>query len=136
MRALVPRRLRARLSPLRRRVVRLLRRVKLRMATRASSARQYQFVFIVTYARSGSTLLAGILNSLPGYRICGENYNALYRLYQADTAIAKACDRYSGDGYLVPQNAWYGVPRIRPHRFRAELVDNFVSNEVISATLR
>ena len=34
-----------------------------------------KFVFVITYGRSGSTLLLGILNSIPGYRILGENMN-------------------------------------------------------------
>jgi len=34
-----------------------------------------KFVFIVTYGRSGSTLLMGILNSIPSFRILGENNN-------------------------------------------------------------
>ena len=36
---------------------------------------------MVTYGRSGSTLLAGILNSVPGYLIRGENRDALHHLF-------------------------------------------------------
>jgi hypothetical protein len=39
------------------------------------------YVFVVTYGRSGSTLLAGILNSIPGYLIRGENQDALHHLF-------------------------------------------------------
>ncbi len=39
------------------------------------------YLFIVTYGRSGSTLLQGILNSIPGYLIRGENRAALFHLY-------------------------------------------------------
>jgi len=39
------------------------------------------YLFVVTYGRSGSTLLAGILNSIPGYLIRGENQDALYHLF-------------------------------------------------------
>ena len=39
-------------------------------------------LFIVTYGRSGSTLLLGVLNSIPGYLIRGENDGAVYRLHQ------------------------------------------------------
>jgi hypothetical protein len=90
----------------------------------------YRYVFVVTYGRSGSTLLMGLLNAIPGYRICGENYNALYRLYQADAAIRQAREKFSGTSELAPQSSWYGTPRVRPHRFRAELVDSFV-NQVL-----
>jgi hypothetical protein len=39
-------------------------------------------VFIVTYGRSGSTLLMGLLNSIPGYLLRGENDGAVYHLYR------------------------------------------------------
>lgn len=40
------------------------------------------YLFVVTYGRSGSTLVQGLLNSIPGYLIRGENRGVLYRLYQ------------------------------------------------------
>ena len=43
-------------------------------------------VFIVTYGRSGSTLLLGVLNSIPGYLIRGENDGAVYHLHQFHSA--------------------------------------------------
>jgi len=43
-------------------------------------------VFIVTYGRSGSTLLQGVLNSIPGYLIRGENEGAVYHLHQFHAA--------------------------------------------------
>ncbi len=39
-------------------------------------------LFIVTYGRSGSTLLLGVHNSIPGYLIRGENDGAAYFLHQ------------------------------------------------------
>jgi len=55
------------------------------------------YVFIVTYGRSGSTLLLGVLNSLPGYLIRGENRGAVYHLYRFHAACAReqARDRRS-----------------------------------------
>jgi hypothetical protein len=43
-------------------------------------------LFIVTYGRSGSTLLQGVLNSIPGYLIRGENDGAVYHLHQFHSA--------------------------------------------------
>lgn len=40
------------------------------------------FLFVVTYGRSGSTLLQGILNAIPGYLIRGENRQVLRHLYE------------------------------------------------------
>lgn len=39
------------------------------------------YLFVVTYGRSGSTLLMGVLNSIPGYLLRGENWDALHHLY-------------------------------------------------------
>lgn len=128
MREYVPRPLRVLLSPLRRRASRLRARVLRRVMRGAGQVDHYRYLFVVTYGRSGSTLLMSLLNAIPGYRICGENYNALYRLYQADAAIGQAREKFCGTSELAPQSAWYGMPRVRPHRFRAELVDSFVQH--------
>jgi hypothetical protein len=40
------------------------------------------FLFVMTYGRSGSTLVAGLLNGLPGYLIRGENRNAVHHLFR------------------------------------------------------
>jgi hypothetical protein len=124
----VPRRVRMILGPLRRRGSRIVRRALQRATRGAGGVGDYGYVFVVTYGRSGSTLLAGLLNAIRGYRIRGENYNTLYRLYQADAAIAKACEKFSGAEYLGPQSAWYGTPKVRPHLYRAGLMENFVAN--------
>lgn len=109
-------------------VTRRVRRIRRRIARGSGIAHRYRYVFIVTYGRSGSTLLMSLLNTIPGYRINGENYNALYRLYQADVAITKAHSTHSDPRHLVAQGAWYGAPRMRPDCFRSELVDTFVTH--------
>jgi hypothetical protein len=40
------------------------------------------YVFVMTYGRSGSTLLMGLLNTIPGYLIRGENDDALRFLFE------------------------------------------------------
>jgi Sulfotransferase family len=89
--------------------------------------RRYKYVFVVTYGRSGSTLLMGLLNTIPGYRIVGENANTLYRLYQADQALHEAHAKRGRDSNL-PIHPWYGATDWRPDRFRQALVDAFVTN--------
>ena len=42
---------------------------------------------MVTYGRSGSTLLMGLLNTLPGYLIRGENRDALHHLFLFDQTM-------------------------------------------------
>lgn len=54
-----------------------------RLAGRARRRRteDLQYLFIMTYGRSGSTLLQGIVNTIPGYLIRGENRDAVHHLY-------------------------------------------------------
>ena len=40
------------------------------------------YLFVLTYGRSGSTLLQGILNSIPGYLVRGENRQILFHLHE------------------------------------------------------
>jgi hypothetical protein len=67
------------------------------------------YLFIVTYGRSGSTLLQGILCSLPGYLIRGENREAFYRLYQYQHQIDLARKAAARPSTLTPESAWYGI---------------------------
>lgn len=46
------------------------------------------YVFVVTYGRSGSTLLMGVLNSLPGYLVRGENRDAVHHLFLFHQTLA------------------------------------------------
>ena len=46
------------------------------------------YVFIVTYGRSGSTLLMGVLNSLPGFLVRGENGGAAHHLFRFHQTLA------------------------------------------------
>jgi hypothetical protein len=54
------------------------------------------YVFICTYGRSGSTLLQGVLNSIPGYLIRGENRQALWHLYQLHQTVMQQKRIFSG----------------------------------------
>ena len=69
------------------------------------------FVFIITYGRSGSTLLQGILNSIKGYKITGENENGLYLLFKFDqTRIQSLANYYTcmqNFNIQKQQNPWW-----------------------------
>lgn len=69
------------------------------------------YVVVVTHGRSGSTLLMGLLNAIPGYCIRGENYNVLTlhetivnRLMLSKTRHATGSDQ--------PVHAWYGIAEV------------------------
>src|SRR5699024_1079660 len=66
-----------------------------------------EFLFIVTYGRSGSTLLQGILNSIDGYQIRGENGNIPYHIYKyCRTAELQKAKRPKATS---PDAPWYGI---------------------------
>ncbi len=75
------------------------------------------YLFVMTYGRSGSTLLQGILNSIPGYLIRGENRQVLIHVYRFHrTAVKQRALHRRGQrqrdepvGGLTPTKSWYGM---------------------------
>lgn len=92
-----------------------------------------EFLFVVTYGRSGSTLLMGLLDSLPGFCIRGENRGVLYDLFQYHSKAVKARTQWSGDAPLAPQHAWYGIddypPDVAITRMRQLVLDTLLRPE-------
>jgi len=71
----------------------------------------FKHCFIVTYGRSGSTLLQAMLNSLPGYVIRGENGG----LVEFARLLVRRLDRVrasSNPPSSSPSDAWYGLAAI------------------------
>jgi hypothetical protein len=58
------------------------------------TSRDLGFLFVVTYGRSGSTLLMGVLNSVPGYLLRGENWDALHHLFRFHQTLAEGSRRW------------------------------------------
>jgi hypothetical protein len=74
-------------------------------------------VFIVTYGRSGSTLLQGILNSIPGYVIRGENGDSLYSLFAYFNTLDKAHREHTDPAKKspdTPSHPWFGINQFSP----------------------
>jgi hypothetical protein len=65
----------------------------------------YQSILIVTYGRSGSTLLQGVINSIDGVLCKGENSFFIYYLYKAYVELLKA-NVHNG---LSEQSPWFGA---------------------------
>lgn len=86
-------------------------------------------IFIVTYGRSGSTLLQSILQNIPNAHIRGENYNALAHLFHASRSLQETYN-LNGQTEKEPLHPWYGADQVRPSRFEKKLARAFVS-EVI-----
>ncbi|AXI45959.1 hypothetical protein C1J03_07940 [Sulfitobacter sp. SK012] len=95
----------------------------------SSYASPESFVFIVTYGRSGSTLLQNLLNSLPDYEIRGENQNTCLQLAQAWGAIRNSeqiTNRRQSGIVSAPTSPWYGAENIDAVAYGAALAEAFV----------
>ena len=71
------------------------------------------YTFVVTYGRSGSTLLMGVLNSIPGYCLRGENYGTFIHTYRAFGALRASKTKF-GATALESTSPLYGADQIRP----------------------
>jgi hypothetical protein len=69
----------------------------------------FESILIVTYGRSGSTLLQGILNNIDGVLVRGENNNFIYGLYEA---YKKLIDTRTHADISQPNHSWYGAEEI------------------------
>lgn len=72
----------------------------------------YRFVFIVTYARSGSTLLQSLINTAPGVQLRGENMGALLHIFRACNALHETALRGRKDQTAEVDNPWFGAGEI------------------------
>ncbi len=75
------------------------------------------YVFIVTYGRSGSTLLQALLNSIDGYCIRGENENVLLhlaRIWHTVQASEPMRGLRSQGQTTSPTHPWFGAEAIDP----------------------
>lgn len=78
----------------------------------------FSSVLIVTYGRSGSTLLQGLLNSIDGVLVRGENYNLCYGLFQAYQSLRQAKAEFGqGEKSLHRTSPWYGAALLDEQRF-------------------
>ena len=78
---------------------------------------KFRSILVVTYGRSGSTLLQGLLNSIDGVYVAGENGNFLYGAFLAHDALQKAVKKFSGAHADNPTGAWYGINSTDPDCF-------------------
>ncbi|MCI2395571.1 sulfotransferase [Aliiroseovarius sediminis] len=83
----------------------------------------FDYVFIITYGRSGSTLLQGILNTIPGADIRGENGNLLFHIYQMSKGLAagKRHKKAARDA----THPWYGANDIPQDAYLEEMLTIF-----------
>ncbi|SEL92042.1 Sulfotransferase family protein [Roseivivax marinus] len=86
-------------------------------------------VFIITYGRSGSTLVQNLLNALPGYTIRGENENLVAPLARAWSTLQHSSQRdkmLSTGKTSDPSDPWYGFEAIDPDMLGASLAESYL----------
>ncbi len=83
-----------------------------------------KFIFIITYGRSGSTVLMKVLNTIDGAEIKGENANALFPLFQSYKCACAAKDHENEKSLLV-DHPWYGASKIDTERYARKLTKVF-----------
>lgn len=94
-------------------------------AARIGAGGDHRYLFIVTYGRTGSTLLQKLLGSLPGHYLAGENHNCLHGAFAAwrDATILK--QRY-GWGHERADHPWHGSDVADPDGYARAMVAAFI----------
>ena len=88
------------------------------------------YVFIVTYGRSGSTLLQRLVNAIPGVMVRGENNNALLPLFKSWQALTQSPDigRMRAQGLTSDAtHPWFGAERIDTDAYGHTLCRGFAA---------
>lgn len=84
-------------------------------------------VFIVTYGRSGSTLLQSVVQSIRGAHFTGENYLALLPLMNTVRRVQGARNDW-GKTKLEPNRPWFGASQMKPNLYRDACIAAFVNH--------
>ena len=72
------------------------------------------YLFVMTYGRSGSTLVQGLLNSIPGYLIRGENSAALNHLHAFHRTLVEESARGNLANRRKVTHPFFGMPDFPP----------------------
>lgn len=87
--------------------------------TKKSGTSKFRSVYVVTYGRSGSTLITGYLSRLPGFDIRGENLLFPMHGYFAEKAVLESRKKPYG-GRESQGHPWYGTQLFHAGRFRRD----------------
>ncbi len=101
---------------------------------RRSGGPPHGFVFVVTYGRSGSTLVQGLLNTLPRTLVRGENDLYLLHHYRAWAGVRQFQQSHADTGSRKgPRSAFYGIDEVDLDRFVSSTHDLAVA-QMLGAT--
>lgn len=85
-----------------------------------------KYIFVVTYGRSGSTLLTRLLNCIDGACIRGENENTLLHMMRACRAATRTRRQYADSKLAAPDGPWFGADSLNPDALRSGMIKAFV----------
>jgi hypothetical protein len=94
---------------------------------------RHRYVFVVSYGRSGSTLVQGLLNTLPRTLVRGENGLYLVDLHRAHAAVAAVRADHDKHVRPTPESAFFGLKELRPALF-ARSVRELVTAGILGRT--
>ena len=84
-------------------------------------------VFIVTYGRTGSTVLQNLMMTIPGCDMRGENHNVMESIWHAAIRCRMARNTW-GAQQQPASHPWYGSDQMKPMMFARGMIDSFVNN--------
>jgi len=84
-------------------------------------------LFIITYGRTGSTLLQKLLGSIPGVYMAGENHNSLHGAFVAWQNATILKQKY-GWGHEPIDHPWHGADAVDPNAYARAMVEAFVTH--------
>lgn len=88
----------------------------------------FKSLLIITYGRSGSTLLQGLLNSIDGCVVRGENHDLFYDLFTVDKKIG---EMPRSDANRSPQDPWFGS-HLYNKKFYRQMVKHFARETLLA----
>lgn len=95
-----------------------LSRLARRLRRRGRPARhEHRYVVVVTYGRSGSTLVQGLLNTLPRTLVRGENSLYVLTLFRAMAQVRAFGQAHNKHHPRRTESAFFGVHEIKPRSF-------------------
>jgi hypothetical protein len=71
----------------------------------------FDAVFVITYGRSGSTLMQGMLNSIDGFHIKGENNGFVFKLFESYELLAEVKEKFGAVDKAMTK-PWYGMQAV------------------------
>ena len=89
----------------------------MRLALRRRRRPDPDYLFVVTFGRSGSTLVQGLLNALPDTLVRGENGLFVHDLYRASAAAEAFSAEHTKHRSKSVTSAFYGVRWLRREPF-------------------